>query len=246
MTLPSSGQITMQQIGTEFSPVVASPFAMGSYRGVRWYQDNTATGLFASTNLAMSDFYSKRYNTPVTPSSTTLTGSGNWVVPLYSTLTITVRGAGGGGGGGQGGNAGLGNPGSAGTGSSFGNVSDTYRVTANAGGGGGNNGTGGTNGAGSDGSPAGGGGGGASFPGVVSGGPGGAGGKTTLIVYNPISGNSPVGPAVGASIPYASGAGGAGGAGSAGFYCNPFPYCVGSNGGNGGTGGAGFIQLSWS
>lgn len=244
MTLPASGQITMLQIGNEFSPVVPNPYALGSYRGVRWYQDNTATGFFPSGQISMSDFYSKRYNTPVTPSSTTLTGSGTWTVPLYSVLTIVVRGGAGGGAGGQGGNAGLGNPGSGGSGSSFG--SGSYGVSAQEGGGGINNGGGGYNGSGSDGSPGGGGGGGASVPGVVSGGPGGAGGRSVLTVFNPISGNTPVGPPVGAGVGFSCGGGGPGGGGSAGFFCNPFPYCTGSNGGNGAPGGNGFIQLFWS
>lgn len=241
MTLPSSGTITMAQIGAEFQPVLGSSrFSLGSYRGVRWYQDNTATGLFPSGTIAMSDFYSKRYNTPVTPSSTSLGGSGYWTVPLYSVLTIVVRGGGGGGAGGQGGNAGLGSNGSAGGGSGM------YGLYAQEGGGGVNNGGGGYNGSGSDGSPGGGGGGGASVPGVVSGGPGGAGGKAVGTFYNPISGNSPVGPPVGSSVYYYCGGGGSGGGGSAGFFCNPYPYCVGSNGGNGGPGGNGYIQLYWS
>lgn len=240
MTLPSGGTITMAQIGAEFSPVVGSPYSLGSYRGVRWYQDNTATGLFPSGAISMSDFYSKRYNTPVVPSSTTLTGSGTWYVPLYSVLTIVVRGGGGGGAGGQGGNAGLGDNGNPGGGTSM------YGLYAQEGGGGNNGGGGGYNGAGSDGSPGGGAGGAHNTGGYVNGGPGGAGGKSVGTFYNPISGNSPVGPAVGSGVGFSCGGGGGGGGGSAGYWCNPYPYCVGSNGGNGAPGGNGYIQLYWS
>ena len=255
MTLPASGTITILDIYNEAQLSASSPwynkgFGLGAYRGVQWWQDNTAIGFFPAGTISMSDFYSKRSTSPVTPGSTTLFGSSNYTIPLYSVMTIVTRGGGGGGGGGTGGGgstgtcAGAGSAGGDGGTTTFG--SGTFLTSAPGGTRGFGGGAGGSAGAGSDGFPGGGGGGGPGLAGCSAGGNGGAGGKTTFTFYNPISGLSPVGPAVGSSVGYSCGSGGFGGSGSAGTWCNPFPYCVAANGGNGGTGGNGYIEVYWS
>lgn len=56
MTLQASGAISMSQINAEFGRGTS----LSAYRGTTWYTDAGATGIFASTNLKFSDFYSKR------------------------------------------------------------------------------------------------------------------------------------------------------------------------------------------
>lgn len=78
MTLPAAGNpIAISQINTEFS----LGNSLSAYRGVTWWTDAGATGTFDSTNLDMSEFYSKRVNSPFTPSlsqlqSVTITSAG--------------------------------------------------------------------------------------------------------------------------------------------------------------------------
>lgn len=261
MTLPSGGTITMQQIGAEFAPVVGGPpYSLSMYRGVRWYQDNTLTGFFPTGTISMSDFYGKRYNTPVVASSTVFFSSGNFGVPLYSVLTVVVRGGGGGGGGGGARGTGptgntevvnAGGTGGSGNGSYF--WTPSFSAPGGGGGGGGsmifvNNtwipftGGNGAAGANSDGAPGGGGGGGG-FNGGGSGGSGGAGGRNVYQFFNPISGGS--GPAVGSTV-FVSVGGGGGGGGSAGgyFYFLGWPSFGNSSPGN--PGGNGYVEIYWS
>jgi len=250
MTLPASGPLSLNQINTEFNRGTN----LGAYRGVQWWKDNTATGFFTSTNLGVNQFYEKRFNSPVTPGSAYYQNSGNYqspfnssgqfTVPLYSTLTITSRGGGGGGAGGSS-NNGAGGAGNAGGTTTFG--TGGYQVTAPGGSGGASGGNGATAaaGAGSDGTPAGGAGGAAGYAGTPAGGNGGAGGKTVTVFTNPISGGS--GPTVGVVVSTSIGNGGSGGGGGGGVVYTGWPpfYYAPSPGGNGSAGGQGYVEVSW-
>lgn len=250
MTLPNPGvSLSILQIYNEAQAYPSGTWYnrgtnLGAYRGVQWWQDNTATGFFPSSNISINDFYSKRPTTPVTAGSAYYVNSGNFTspfnsagqftVPLYSTLTVTTRGGGGGGAGGSG-NAVSGSAGSPGGTSYFGSIN-----SAPGGDGGAVNGNNvaAPAGAGSDGVPAGGDGGTANGPGY-QGGKGGAGGKTTTVLTNPISGGS--GPSVGSVITATPGAGGSGGGGGNGLV---YPFVYTSSNGN--PGGSGYIEVSWS
>lgn len=237
MTLPSPGSsLSISQIYTEAQLSPSSPWYnkgqnLGAYRGVQWWQDNTQTGFFPASTISINDFYSKRSTSPVTPGSQTYSaaGSSSFTVPLYSTLTITIRG-GGGGGAGESGNRTGGGGGTGGGASSFGAFGSA------AGGGGGIVSGTALAGGGSDGVPAGGGG----------WGPGGAGGKTVLTLTNPISGGS--GPAVGASVTVTVGDGGAGGSAGTFWIQLPSPtYPLGIVGtlSAGSKGGVGSVTIQW-
>lgn len=234
MTLPSSGAISLGLINAEFQ----LGFGMVRYTGVRWYQDNTATGTFPGSNLKFSSFYSKRATSPVIPGSYTFTGSGWFYTPVYSVLTVTIRGGGGGGAGGSGTGL-IGTQGGDGLASSFGSYG------AAPGGSGGTAGSTGTTGAGSDGIPSGGTGGAGAFTLSggqaigVNGGNGGAGGKTVLTLTTPVGGGS--GPAAFSPVEVTVGNAGAGGAGGW------FPlYGTVFRCANGSDGGIGSVTVEWS
>lgn len=238
MTLPNPGvSLSIDQIYTEAQLSSSSPWYnkgqnLGAYQGVQWWKDNTETGFFPTSNISINDFYSKRSTSPVTPGSQTYSspGSASFTVPLYSVLTVTIRGGGGGGAGESGNRTGGGN--------GWGGFASSFGVFGSAdGGGGGIVGGTATAGAGSDGSPAGGWGWNA----------GGAGGKNVLTLTNPISGGS--GPAVGASVTVTVGSGGSGG--SAGTYWIQFPsstYPLGIVGtlSSGSPGGNGSVTIQWT
>lgn len=76
MTLPSSGQLTIAQINTEFG----RGFDLGAYRGVQWWTDTPGqTGVFETTNLDMAEFYGKRATAPTTPGLKEFTGLANFI-----------------------------------------------------------------------------------------------------------------------------------------------------------------------
>jgi len=236
MTLPSGGTLSLLDIYNEAQLSPTSPWYgkganLGSYRGVQWWQDNSATGTFPSGAISVSDFYSKRSTSPVTPGYQEYLSSGTYTftVPLYSTLTVTVKG-GSGGGAGQSGNAASGGSGGDGTVSTFGKSPATVYATGDYGRGASPGGVGAA-GSGSDGSPAGG----------AGWGSGGASGKTTVVLTNPISGGS--GPSVGASVTVVVGSRGVGGA--PGAYWITFPTNAGSLG-SGSPGSAGSVQIWWT
>lgn len=265
MTLPSSGTITLLQVYNEAQLQATSAWYnkganIGGYRGLQWWQDNTVTGYFSSGALSMSDFYSKRsfspvtpgayrfyisgyYPTPGAPAGATLVAtsqSSSFTIPVYNLLTVTVYGGAGGGAGGQGGGGGE-QPGTNGTASTFG--SSTWYAYGDYG----RRGTvGGSGNRGADGTPlssypAGGGGGSGGGGGFAAGGPGGNGGRTSITVANPISGGGsgyPSGPPVGSTVSFYIGAGGPGGSGASAFY---FP-----GGYNGSPGQWGWIDVVWS
>ena len=238
MTLPNPGvSLSILQIYNEAQAYPSGTwynkgYGLGAYRGVQWWKDDTSTGFFPSGTISINDFYSKRPTTPVTPGSQTFTSNGTFTVPLYSTMTVTIRG-GSGGGGGCSGNIATGSNGTNGGTSSFGALGSAAFGT-----GGQVNAVNGTAGAGSDGNPAGGAGGNAGGNGT-NGGNGGAGGKTVLTLTNPISGGS--GPSVGASISVTIGGGGGGGGG--GQFFNGY-FVLNLPGGSNGS--AGSVVVQWS
>jgi hypothetical protein len=92
MTLPAAGNpISIAQISAEF--VLDS--SLSTYRGVTWWTDAGATGTFDSTNLDMSEFYSKRKNSPFTLGYNSLYIGNNYVFDdLYTagnTASVGLR-----------------------------------------------------------------------------------------------------------------------------------------------------------
>lgn len=103
MTLPSGGNfppISLSDVNGEFG-LGAN---IGAYRGVTWWLDNGGFGVFPSTGLSLSDFYSKRATSPVTPGAQGFAASSstqNFTVPLYTYMTVVIVGGAGGGAGGD-------------------------------------------------------------------------------------------------------------------------------------------------
>lgn len=226
-TLPgSNSSISFAEIQQEF----ARGTNLNAYRGTSWFTDDNTTGNFpASPNpISFADFRSKRKTNPVTAFNRVITADEVFTVPIFNTLTITVRGAGGGGAGYRGapfGNAGT--NGTAGGSTSFGDY-----ATAN-GGGGGTYGARGGDGAGADGGAAGG----------HGDGPGGNGGKVVLTwVATKASDKAHYGEKIAIKI----GGGGWGGAGGVNFGINQygwFPMNFNPNGA-GGAGGSVTIEVT--
>lgn len=73
MTLPSSGDISLNDIDNEFGLGTD----LNSYRGVTWYTDAGATGTFTTSDLGMDQFYSKRATAPIS------------IAYVYNTYTST-------------------------------------------------------------------------------------------------------------------------------------------------------------
>lgn len=258
--LPSSGSINLnggdsRAINNIFGPANSVP-AYGNnllaYVGRRWYKADTSTGLFTAPVTMPGDFYGKGPVSPVTPGSTSISGSTSapntqpFTVPLYSYMVVTLRGGAGGGGGGDG-NTGSGGTGGTGGASSFAGGSYGSPAFGGTGGTGGGGSTRAPSGAGSDGNPVGGNGGSNATANYNVGQPGGNGGKSVLTLYNPVPGNpAPYGPPVGASISITAGGGGA--AGSAGTGSAPWPwppYVLNTVSSGTTAGGNGSVTIEW-
>ena len=261
--LPSSGSINLnggdaRAVNNIFGPANGvSPYGNNllAYVGQRWYRADASTGIFSAPVTMPGDFYGKGPVSPVTASSASYSGApengqsiATFTVPLYSVMTVTLRGGGGGGGGGDGNyqNGTNGNPGIL---SSF--AGGAYGTPAAGGSGGVRGGAPSgpaASGAGSDGNPAGGGGGASATVGYAYGQPGGAGGKSVFTFYNPVPGNpAPYGPPVGAAIEIRYGGGGSGGSGAQNVSPWPwYPYFIVSSQSGGGGGGGGSVFIQWS
>lgn len=261
--LPGSGSINInggdsRAINNIFGPANGVP-AQGNnllaYVGVRWYKADASTGTFSAPVTIPGDFYGKGPISPVTGGNYTLNGpsggtsSASFTVPLYSVMTVTLRGGGGGGGGGDG-NLASGDNGTTGYTSSF--AGGSYGSPATGG-------TGGTHGAASsgpapsggptsDGNPSGGSGGESAYVGYGAGQPGGAGGRSILTLYNPVPGNPPpYGPPVGSSVTVIAGGSGPGGTGGKGRSPWPwFPYFIDNQPPGGNPGSNGSVYIEWS
>lgn len=93
-TLPgSNSSISFKEIQDEFGRGTN----LNAYRGTAWFTDNNDTGNFPNTPISFSDFRNKRATNPVTAFNRTITADEEFTVPVFNTITITVRGAGGGG-----------------------------------------------------------------------------------------------------------------------------------------------------
>ena len=217
-TLPGqNSSISFAQIQEEFSRGTN----LNAYRGTGWFTDSNTSGTFPAGAISFSDFRSKRVASPVTANSRVITANELYTVPVFNTMTITVRGGGGGGQGYRG--VPFGNSGSAGA-----NGSDTvFGGYATARGGvGGTYGTRGADGAGADGGAAGG----------HGDGPGGNGGKVVVIWVNSKAADKVH---QGEKIQVVVGAGGVGGGGGTNFGnlgTGWFPMGNNNPGGNGANG----------
>ncbi|MDB5597772.1 MAG: hypothetical protein JWM36_4733 [Hyphomicrobiales bacterium] len=105
MTLPTSGTITLAQINTEFG----RGSNLDAYRGTSWFKPDNSTGAFPTGAIALTDFYGKQSNSPVTPGTQTFStaGASSFTVPMYNALVIEMWGGGGGGGAGEGSGGGI-------------------------------------------------------------------------------------------------------------------------------------------
>lgn len=219
-TLPgNNSSISFAQIQEEF----ALGSNLGAYRGTGWFTDDNTSGNFPASPdpISFSDFRSKRKTNPVTPNNRVITADEIFTVPVFNTLTITIRGGGGGGMGYRG--VPFGNPGVDGSGGGQ-TVFGVYGTAQ--GGGGGSYGVRGADGAGADGGSAGG----------HGDGPGGNGGKVVLVWVNTKAADKA---RQGEKIDVKIGAGGVGGAGGVNFGnlgYGWFPMGNNNSGGNGATG----------
>lgn len=240
VVLPGAGEtITMRDINAAFG----FGYNLGAYRGKRWYYPDGRTGTFppAPQPIAMSDFYGKQGQNPVTPSTVTYNESGVFVVPhSYTTMIVTVRGGGGGAAGAWGTNQCIpGQPKVYGQ-NGFNGGDSSFGLFASSGGGFGGNfdGAKGANGGPScDGIPQGGG----AFGG---GGAGGAGGYSTVTLISPAAGGG--GPAPDSVIQVNVGQAGAGGQGGGNYQiwngvCTLINYAS-----KGQNGVAGSVFISWT
>jgi hypothetical protein len=221
-TLPGdNSSISFAEIQAEF----ARGTDLNAYRGTSWFTDSNTSGTFPNSPISFADFRSKRKTSPVTNLNRVITADEVFTVPLFNTLTITVRGAGGGGGGFRGSPFGTaGTAGSAGAATSFGDYATAY------GGGGGTYGAKGADGAGADGGAAGGNG----------DGPGGNGGKVVLTwVASKASDKAHIGEKIAIKI----GAGGAPGAGGPNFGANQFGWFALGFNANGAAGAKGSVTI---
>lgn len=113
MTTVPSTPINMTDISAAFGSVNN----LAAYYGVRWYKDNNTRGNFVlSGPISFSNFAGTRNTSPVTPSpggGVIYNSSQNITIPMFNSLTVTVKG-GNGGTAGTPGNCNGGGPGGAG------------------------------------------------------------------------------------------------------------------------------------
>lgn len=222
-TLPgSNSSISLAEIQNEFG----RGNNLGAYRGTNWFTDDNTQGSFpASPNpISFADFRSKRKTNPVTPYNRVITADEIFTVPVFNTITITVRGPGGGGMGYRG--VPWGNPG--GDGANGGTTSFGDYASA-AGGGGGHYGVGGYVSGAGDGAAGG-----------HGDGPGGAGAKS-VISWTVTKASDKA--HFGEKIQVIIGKGGAGGAGGVNFGNLGQGWFPMGNNSSGGTGANGSVTI---
>lgn len=95
MPLPASGAISINDINTEF----ALGQNLNAYRGQLYGTTSGTAGVFSSGAINLSDFYNTQ---KVTAGGPTSLSAGNYTVPIYRTITFTVKGGNGGGTGANG------------------------------------------------------------------------------------------------------------------------------------------------
>lgn len=95
MPLPASGAISVNDVNTEFG----LGQNLNVYRGELHGTTSGTAGVFSSSSINLSDFYSKQKVTAGGPSSLS---AGNYTIPIYRTITFTVKGGDGGGTGANG------------------------------------------------------------------------------------------------------------------------------------------------
>lgn len=136
MPLPASGAISINDINTEF----ALGQNLNVYRGELYGTTSGTAGVFSSGAINLSDFYSKQKVTAGGPSSLS---AGNYTVPIYRTITFTVKGGDGGGTGSNGAYSGgpFNGAGTSGSAGGSGGTSSVGSYVSGAGGGGGASGT---------------------------------------------------------------------------------------------------------
>lgn len=136
MPLPASGAISINDINTEF----ALGQNMNAYRGQLYGTTSGTAGVFSSGAINLSDFYSKQKVTAGGPNSLS---AGNYTVPIYRTITFTVKGGDGGGTGANGAYSGgsLNGAATAGSAGGSGGASSVGSYVSGAGGGPGGTGT---------------------------------------------------------------------------------------------------------
>ena len=128
MTLPNGSNqppISLGDIQTEFG-LGAN---LNAYYNARWFKDDNSRGYFQTTGqISLTDFYSKRKNSPVVPNSVTLDyatwNNRSYSLPMFNNLSITAY-SGQGGTFGQNGNCRNGTTGGTGAATSFGNYVST-------------------------------------------------------------------------------------------------------------------------
>ena len=129
MTLPNGSNlppISLGDIQTEFNLGTN----LNSYLNVRWFKDDNSRGYFQSSGpISLSDFYSKRKNTPVVASGpTTLSRAAynntNYPFPMFNNFYVSTY-SGRGGTAGANGNCRSGGAGSVGGTTNYGSLADT-------------------------------------------------------------------------------------------------------------------------
>lgn len=277
MTIPSNSgnnpPISMLDINSDSADGFSLGNNLNGYKGQIYHKKSDGSvGLFPTGSISFSDFYGKRRVDSGSVTDTT-SGTKNYTVPPYRTISFVIRAGSGGGGGGGGATSDVNNcgcppagDGTSGGNSIFGNSGNAWYLSVS----GGTAGTAGTGAnaavsqhAGYDGADAAnydttlsraaaGSGTGSGGNGGYPGGSGGRGGKVSSITFtNPILGGS--GPVSGSLVPLTVGSYGPGGSAGAGRdYQGNFWIgysCVAyspNNGGRGGDGAGGYLTASWT
>jgi len=219
MALPSSGplQLGTQSGGSSINSEFQYGNDMASYQGVYYGRGGLEFRFPVPGNpIDMDTFHGA---TKITGGSASL-GAGNWTVPLYNQITLSVAGGNGGGGGQDG-------------------VSSCFGAGANSG----NNGNAG-GGATIGGYVNGAGGGGGSHGSNTS--PGGSGTSQSITFTNPAQGGN--GPPSGTVVSVSTGtAGNQGTGGYNAYYNNYYKTCApGTQQASGANGNAGYANAAWS